>query len=164
MVYLTSCFSGECGFCANCCANCANSCATICATNCEKDNVSKVEVLRRAGDLSKFLGKNRIDKITMDYNKDLKRWCSERGFRNPINTGSSKETILVKNGEVIFNLVKEKHKLVCDGSLCKAMYVNCSERLHSTFYPSLPIYTNGKLNFCGPCFTRTPTPPDISDY
>jgi len=153
MVYLAPCFSGECGFCANCCAN-----------NCEKDNISKVEDLRRAGDLSKFLGKNRVDKITMDYNKDLKRWCSERGFRNPNNTGSSKETILVKNGGVVFNLVKEKHKLVCDDSLCKVMYVNCSERLHSTFYPSLPIYTNGKLNFCGPCFTRTPTPPDISDY
>ena len=157
MVYLVPCFSGECGFCINCCANC-------CANSCEKDNVSKVEVLRRAGDLSKFLGKNRIDKITMDYNKELKRWCSERGFRNPNNTGSSKETILVKNGEVVFNLVKEKHKFVCEDSLCKVMYVNCSERLHSTFYPSLPIYTNGKLNFCGPCFTRTPTPPDISDY
>jgi len=153
MVYLVPCFSGECGFCINCCAN-----------YCEKDNVSKVEVSGRAKDLSKFLGKNRVDRITMDYNKDLKRWCSERGFRNPTNTGSSKEAILVKNGEAVFNLVKEKHKFVCDGPLCKVMYVNCSERLHSTFYPSLPIYTNGKLIFCGPCFTRTPTPPDISDY
>jgi len=153
MVYLVPCFSGDCGFCINCCSN-----------YCDKDNVSNVEVLRRSEDLSKFLGKKRVDRITMDYNKSLKVWCSERGYRNPRDTGSTKKTILVKNGEVKFDLVKEKHKLVCDDSLCRVMYVNCSERLHSTFYPSLPIYTNGKLNFCGPCFTRTPTPPDISDY
>jgi len=152
MVYSAPCFSGDCGFCINCCSN-----------YCGKDNVSKSGAWRTTEDLTKFLGKNRVDRITMDYNKILKGWCSERGFRNPHDTGSSKETILVKNGEVKYDLVKEKHKLVCDDSLCRVMYVNCSERLHSTFYPSLPIYTNGRLNFCGPCFTRTPTPPDITE-
>ena len=86
-MYSAPCFSGDCGFCAACCDS--------------EDDSSESEVIRRAEDLSKFFGPKKIDKITMNYNSKLKKWCKERGFRNPTDIGWTKETIKVtkKNGE-----------------------------------------------------------------
>ena len=87
-MYSAPCFSGDCGFCAACCDS--------------EDDSSESEVIRRAEDLSKFFGPKKIDKITMNYNSKLKKWCKERGFRNPTDIGWTKETIKVtkKNGEI----------------------------------------------------------------
>ena len=155
-MYSAPCFSGDCGFCASCCD--------------AEDDSSESEVIRRAEDLSKFFGPKKIDKITMNYNSKLKKWCKERGFRNPTDIGWTKETIKItkKNGETVkYRLLQECHAAVCNDPHCEVMFVNASDFAHTAFYTGLPMYeredTNkDKIHFCGPCMTRKPSPPEIS--
>ena len=161
MVYSAPCFSGTCGFCVNCCSNYSDS-----DLQTRLSGSSGIGDLRRYSDISKFLGKSRVERITLDYNQSLNRWCRERGFRCPTETGSTKEHIVGTNN-LRFDLVKKNHGLSCIDSHCRVMYVSSPERLHSTLYPTFPIYTNNErsgLAFCGPCLTRLPVPPSISDY
>ena len=154
MIFTAPCFSGECGFCANC--------------NDSKEESTEEENIRRAQDLSKFLGYNFIDKITMDYNSNLKKWCKKNDYRCHADIGWAPQFIKkyrYKEDPIIFKLIQEIHPAVCDDSWCQVMFVNAPEALHNIFYPSLPIYTrvfDDKLQLCGPCLDRKPTPPEIS--
>ena len=154
MRFAAPCFSGECGFCANC--------------NDSKEESTEEENIRRAQDLSKFWGYNYIDKITMDYNSNLKKWCKKNDYRCPQDIGETPKIIKkYKNKEdpIIFKLIQEIHPAVCDDPLCQVMFVNAPEALHNIFYPSLPIYNrkpNNDFQLCGPCLDRKPTPPEIS--
>ena len=158
MVYTSPCFSGECGFCSHCWGK------------NEESSGEESSDLERARDLSKFFGPKKIDRITMNYNSELKKWCQKRGYRNPTDSGWTKETIKVenKNGEVVkYRLLQECHSAVCDDSHCKMMFVNANDFTHTAFYTDLPVYervdTNkNKIHFCGPCMTRKPTPPEIT--
>ena len=67
MVYTSPCFSGECGFCSHCWDDKGN------------DIRLDSEIMERARDLSKFFGPKKIDRITMNFNSKLKKWCKERG-------------------------------------------------------------------------------------
>ena len=158
MVFTAPCFSECCGFCIKCCPHLQ-----------EEDKSSEPENLRRARDLSKFLGKNRIDMITMNYNTELKQWCKGNGYRNPNNIGITQKEIkkqLKNKDPVKYKLIQKNHDAICDNALCKAMYVNSTDWLHRSFYTCLPIYTRSddKLQICGPCISREPSPPEISSF
>jgi hypothetical protein len=153
------CFSGKCGFCANCCNNYENS--------CEVKKSEKSENIRRAEDLTKFMGKERIEKYSMKYNKEIKEWCKKNEYLNPKDRGWVKNNIKInqRNGsETNYTLCNNYHNIICDDSICKVIYLNTPEWFHSSFYSKLPIYErNDKLfNLCGICITRNPSPPQIS--
>ena len=158
MVFAYPCFSGECGFCAECCERCFN----------KDEGSGSPEILKRAEDLSKFLGKKRVDAIMMDYNSQLKSWCKDNGYRNPKDPGSSKKTVMIAGpGMKVFKLIQGSHGAVCDDARCKVGYVNSSDWIHSSTYTNLPVYErvgdhNGVFHLCGPCLSRKPTQPDIS--
>jgi len=157
MVFTPPCFSECCGFCIKCCPHLQ-----------EEDKSSEPENLRRARDLSKMLGKNRIDMITLNYNTELKQWCKGGGYKNPTNIGISQKEIKIQNknkDHVKYKLIQQKHSDICNSSLCNVMYVTSSEWLHTSFYPSIPIYTRSDgFKLCGPCLSRKPSPPEISPF
>jgi len=156
MVFAYPCFSGECGFCASCCQRCFE----------KVEDREGPEILRRADDLSTFLGKKRVDDIMMDYNSQLKGWCKSRGYRNPRDIGSTNPTLrITRKGResLIFRLIRKSHGAICDDSWCKVGYVNSTEWIHTTTYTNLPIYEGPTgIHFCGPCITRKYQAPEIS--
>jgi hypothetical protein len=160
MVFATTCFSGECGFCPKCCERCFNRIK-------ESDTP---EPLGRAEDLSKFLGKKRVDDIMMNYNTKLKEWCEEKEYRNTKDIGWTKTKIIVprrNKNSLQFRLLQESHGAVCDDPWCKVGYVNSTEWIHMSTYTNLPIYEckndgGSIIHFCGPCMSREPTGPEIS--
>jgi len=154
MVYSVPCFSGTCGLCVNCGSNYMNR---------EKEYTDE-EWLRRSSDLSKFLGKTRVERLTMDYNRELNHWCKKRGYNNPVDSGFAEDHIIVGNSK--FSLIKNKHDIICSDSHCRVIYVSSHERINVTMYPTFPIYTNKErgISFCGPCLVRVPEPPSISKY
>jgi len=154
MKFAAPCFSGGCGLCAEC--------------DNHDDISDKPEHLRRADDLSKLIGSKLINKITDDYNSNLKKWCNKYDYRCSEDIGWAPTIISkykkINNEPVRLKLIQETHSSICDDPWCKVMFVNSSERLHTSFYPSIPIYTrvlDGKLKLCGPCLARKPTPPEI---
>ena len=165
MAYTTTCFSGECGSCSECSLRCFDT----------VDDLG-TEILGRAEDLSKFLGKKRVDDIMMDYNRKLKSWCKENGFRNPADPGRAKRVVRFQGkgkDPSVFRLLTESHGAICDDSRCKVAFVNSSDWLHTSTYPNFPIYECSsrakgdwrelrKIHLCGPCIGRKPSPPEIS--
>jgi len=155
MAYTTTCFSGECGSCSECSLRCFDT----------VDDLG-TEILGRAEDLSKFLGKKRVDDIMMDYNRKLKSWCKETGYKNPESPGKAKKTLRFEKGNesLVFRLLTESHGAICDDSRCKVAFVNSSDWLHTSTYPNFPIYecSSRGIHLCGPCIGRKPSPPEIS--
>jgi hypothetical protein len=157
MKFTGTCFSGECGFCVECSQRCFN----------KLEDPYTPEPLRRAEDLSKFLGKKRVDDIMMDYNVKLKSWCKENSYRNPEEPGRTKRILrLDRRGKdpVVFKLLMKSHGSVCDDPRCKVAYVSSSEWIHASTYPNLPIYDceSRGIQLCGPCISTKSSPPDIS--
>ena len=81
MSYTAQCFSGECGLCFECCEN-----GTNWFQNHQKEEITS-DCLRRARDLSKLLGKKRVEVITNQYNKDLMKFTKENGYKRPDDEG-----------------------------------------------------------------------------
>ena len=152
MTFITQCFSGECGLCGNCHDS---NCSSISDLN------GSDSAMDRAKDLSKVLGAKRVDTITMNYNSVMKKWCKQRGYRNPTDIGWTNRTVKMNHvyGTYEYKLIQTKHASVCDDSLCKAMYVNSSVWLHKSYYTSIPVYAlKGKDDkfLCGPCLSGRP--------
>ena len=161
VAYTTTCFSGECGSCSECFVRCFDT------VDDWGPEILGPEILERAEDLSKFLGKKRVDDIMMDYNGKLKKWCKENGYRNPEDPGRAKRVVRFQGkgkDPSVFRLLTESHGAICDDSRCKVAFVNSSEWLHASTYPNYPIYecSSRGIHLCGPCIDRKPSPPEIS--
>ena len=130
MFFSAPCFSGNCQM----CASCNNSISTN----------DRPEHLQRADDLSKFLGKDRIEKEHQFYSKHLKKSISSTDYVSPKDPGFMKSSEILNHQK--FKLISKNHSTLCDDSLCKVFYVNSHTRIQSSQYNNLPIYSRMNNN------------------
>ena len=141
----TECFSGECGLCLNCTNNTENSFI--------KKEYKQTESLRRARDLYKLMGKKYSEEAKERYDKNLMKWCKKYNYKDPYCYGYSPEKILsdVCGYEQKFKIIQENHNKLCIHPYCKLIFYASSDWEHNKRYPLIPMYTNGRINICGPC-------------
>lgn len=163
MPYTAQCFSGECGLCFQCCET-----GTNWFENHQKEE-SASDCLRRAKDHSKLLGKKRVEEITIQYNKDLKKFSKDNGYKRPDDEGwTSHIKKFYKRGSfdpIVYKLIKTTHSAICDDPQCKVIYVNSSDWAHASQYPIMPMYTrmpNDDHQICGVCINRPRKEPSIA--
>ena len=130
--YASTCFSGECGLCSQCCE-----------TYPDKAFSNSVS---RAKDSKLFCGRKGVDDISNDYTKKLKVWCSDRGYRNPIDRGWTKEVVKkYRNNSfdpIFFQLITEYHpSKICSDPLCFMIYEDANEWNRGKTYAIVPLYS-----------------------
>ena len=92
--FASPCFSGECGLCPECCGS---------------DYIHDMpNEISRAKDMNLLYGRKRVDEISTDYSKRLNQWCSERGYRNPSDSGWTKKTVKKVVKRVVRKVPKKK--------------------------------------------------------
>ena len=130
MFFTAPCFSGDCQMCASCHGSLSDN--------------DHPEHLQRAYDLSKFLGKERIENEHQFYSKQLKKCISSTDYVSPKDPGFMKSSEILNNQK--YKLISKNHSTLCDDSLCKVFFVNSHIRIQSTRYNNLPIYTRMNNN------------------
>jgi len=156
MTYTAPCFSGTCGFCAQCCSSGSKSINSYSEHKSSKPEESESE--QRAEDLKKFMF-SRFEKELDHYNKTLNKLIKSVDYRSPTDIGFIKKTVFYEDKPDYnkYRLIQKVHGAVCDDQLCKVFYVSAHESQYSVFYPKLPVYTrvidnNHKL--CAVCINR----------
>ena len=129
------CFSGACGLCSLCCRS--------------DDKVTESEALRRAKDLSKFMGKQTIMEENDKYNKQFNQFMKQYNFRSPMKIGFTPK--YMSYGKDIYTLIEKMHSAICDDSFCKVFYVNAHDNLKTNLYPKYPVYTRKEDDLCQLC-------------
>ena len=149
--YTSPCFSGECGLCNVCC-------------DTDYNHISPE--VSRARDTKLFYGRNRMDEISNEYNKNLNLWCKERGYRNPQDRGWVKSSAKrFRKGSfepIVFHLLTESHPTkICSDPRCRLISEEANEWNRDKTYSIIPLYS-WKDNvracdkyICGVCFDTT---------
>ena len=139
MPFSAPCFSGQCSFCPECCKSSKIS--------------DEPEILQRANDLSKFLGKDKISHENDSYNNSLKKLIKKYDYRNPSDQGFLPNFQYYQNDK--YKLIQENpHAAVCDDPLCSVFFINSHDSIKTFHYTMLPIYTRVKDNqhqLCAVC-------------
>ena len=130
--FASPCFSGECGLCPECCGS---------------DYIHDIpNEISRAKDMNLLYGRKRVDEISTDYSKRLSQWCSERGYRNPSDSGWTKKTVKkCKPGSLDpmrFELLTTSHPdKICSDTHCTLLYEDSNEWLRNKSFPITPLYS-----------------------
>jgi len=145
--FTANCFSNECGFCSSC---------------CDSESLSDdSETIKRAKDLKKFMGRQRVDEENDHYNKTLKKYLKRYDYLNPSDSGfMPKRMNYGDNSDTEYNkyhLIQKNHESICNDPLCQVFYESSHDELKSSYYPKLPLYERVKDNkhyICIVCISR----------
>ena len=145
--FTANCFSNECGFCSSC---------------CDSEPLSNdSESIKRAKDLKKFMGGQRVDEEQDHYNKTLKKYLQQYDYLNPSDPGFMPQKMNYgDNSDTEYNkykLIQKNHDYICNDPLCQVFYESSHEGLKSSYYPKLPLYERVKdknHHMCIVCISR----------
>ena len=145
--FTANCFSNECGFCSSC---------------CDSEPLSNdSESIKRAKDLKKFMGNQRVDEEQDHYNKTLKKYLQRYDYLNPSDSGfMPKRMNYGGNSDTEYNkyhLIQKNHKYICNDPLCQVFYESSHDGLKTSYYPKIPLYERVKDKghyMCIVCISR----------